>query len=156
MIPDYDLGPRLVTVADLVKWCSTRDGRRWKRVSPSDVPEYTTFFQKARARATLESVRRIPWEKINKDASDELVLCADTFCGRRDVPADYVAAAITVVQNRSPGVFPAPGPYEESKTRASRSPNTCGARQAQPTSRCRLQNQSFDKVWSDPSRRPCR
>jgi len=56
----------------------------------------------------------IPWEKINKDASDDLVLCAETFCGRDDLPDTWPAAS-TWCENVRQEWFQANWAYEESK-----------------------------------------
>jgi len=103
MIPDDDSGPLVTVRRSRSRWCSTRvEGRRWKRVSPCGCTGlHDLLSEGSSASRRLESFDDIPWEKINKDASDDLVLC-----GRRDVSAasDYlrttVAGCITWVRNR--------------------------------------------------------
>src|SRR5258706_13940093 len=58
--------------------------------------EYTTFFQKSERERRWNPFDDIPWDKINKSASEELALCAETFCGVEMYLPDYVAGGINV------------------------------------------------------------
>ncbi len=42
--------------------------------------EYLSSFEKAERERRWSVFDDIPWERVNKDASEELALCAETFC----------------------------------------------------------------------------
>ena len=78
--------------------------------------EYTTFFEKAERERRWNVFDDIPWDKVNKDASEELALCAETFCGVEMYLPDYVAGGINVVRKCfGQAWFQANWAYEESK-----------------------------------------
>ena len=45
--------------------------------------EYMTFFEKAERERRWNVFEDIPWDRVNRDASEELALCAET-----DVPME--------------------------------------------------------------------
>jgi acyl-[acyl-carrier-protein] desaturase len=78
--------------------------------------EYMTFFQKAERERRWNVFDDIPWDKVNKQASEELALCAETFCGVEMYLPDYVAGGINVVRRYfGQAWFQANWAYEESK-----------------------------------------
>ena len=78
--------------------------------------EYTNFFKKAERERRWNVFEDIPWDKVNKNASEELALCAETFCGVEMYLPDYVAGGINVVRKSfGQAWFQANWAYEESK-----------------------------------------
>ena len=59
---------------------------------------YATFFDKAEEERRWNPYRDVPWDKVKKDISEELILCAETFlCVEAYLP-DYVANGLNVVR----------------------------------------------------------
>jgi acyl-[acyl-carrier-protein] desaturase len=78
--------------------------------------EYMTFFEKAERERRWNVFTDIPWDKVNRDATEELALCAETFCSVEMYLPDYVAGGINVVrQYFGQAWFQANWGYEESK-----------------------------------------
>src|ERR1043165_2802985 len=78
--------------------------------------EYVTFFEKAERERRWNVFEDIPWERVNKDATEELALCAETFCSVEMYLPDYVAGGITLVRKFfGQAWFQANWAYEESK-----------------------------------------
>jgi acyl-[acyl-carrier-protein] desaturase len=77
---------------------------------------YAEFFDKAERERRWNPYRDIPWDKINKDISNELALCAETFlCVEAYLP-DYVSKGLNVVRPSFGQMwFSANWGYEESK-----------------------------------------
>ena len=78
--------------------------------------EYMEFFEKAERERRWNVFDDIPWDAVNKDASEELALCAETFCSVEMYLPDYVAGGINVVRKYfGQAWFQANWAYEESK-----------------------------------------
>jgi acyl-[acyl-carrier-protein] desaturase len=78
--------------------------------------EYLQFFEKAERERRWSVFTDIPWERVNKDATEELALCAETFCSVEMYLPDYVAGGINVVRKHfGQAWFQANWAYEESK-----------------------------------------
>jgi acyl-[acyl-carrier-protein] desaturase len=77
---------------------------------------YATFFDKAEEERRWNPYRDIPWEKVNKEASEELALIAETFCAVESYLPDYVSKGMNVVRKSfGQAWFSANWAYEESK-----------------------------------------
>lgn len=78
--------------------------------------EYLAFFEKAERERRWNVFTDVPWEKVNRDASEELALCAETFCSVEMYLPDYVAGGINLVRSYfGQAWFQANWAYEESK-----------------------------------------
>jgi acyl-[acyl-carrier-protein] desaturase len=78
--------------------------------------EYIQFFEKAERERRWNVFEDIPWNRVNKDASEDLALCAETFCSVEMYLPDYVAGGINVVRDYfGQAWFQANWGYEESK-----------------------------------------
>ena len=58
---------------------------------------YAEFFDKAEQERRWNPYRDIPWERVNRDATEELALCAETFFAVESYLPDYVAQGINIV-----------------------------------------------------------
>jgi len=77
---------------------------------------YAEFFDKAEQERRWNPYRDIPWDRINRDATEELALCAETFCAVESYLPDYVAQGINIVRESfGQAWFSANWGYEESK-----------------------------------------
>jgi len=77
---------------------------------------YKTFFDKAEQDRRWNPLRDVPYEKINKEAPESLVVVAETFCCVESFLPDYVASGINVVRPFfGQAWFAANWAYEESK-----------------------------------------
>jgi acyl-[acyl-carrier-protein] desaturase len=78
--------------------------------------EYLAFFEKAERERRWNVFEDVPWSRINKDATEHLALCAETFCSVEMYLPDYVAQGISVVRPYFGNAwFQANWGYEESK-----------------------------------------
>lgn len=78
--------------------------------------EYKNFFKKAERERRWNPFDDIPWDKIRNDVSEELALCAETFCAVEMYLPDYVAEGLAVVRPYMGQLwFQANWGYEESK-----------------------------------------
>ena len=78
--------------------------------------EYLGFFEKAERERRWSVFNDIPWDKVNKDASEDLAWCAETFCSVEMYLPDYVAGGINLVRKYfGQAWFQANWAYEESK-----------------------------------------
>lgn len=78
--------------------------------------EYMTFFEKAERERRWNVFQDIPWDRVNRDASEELALCAETFCSVEMYLPDYVSNGINLVRSYfGQAWFQANWAYEESK-----------------------------------------
>ncbi len=59
---------------------------------------YMEFFEKAERERRWSVFDDIPWDQINKDASEDLALCVETFASVEMYLPDYVAGGINVVR----------------------------------------------------------
>ncbi len=89
-----------------------RDTARAERLYRS----YVDFFDRAERERRWNPLRDIPWERIDRAASEELATIAETFCCVESYLPDYVSQGINLVR-RSFGQawFSANWAYEESK-----------------------------------------
>lgn len=78
--------------------------------------EYMDFFEKAERERRWNPFADVKWDDANRDASEELALCAETFaCVEMYLP-DYVSQGVNVVRdNFGHAWFQANWGYEESK-----------------------------------------
>jgi acyl-[acyl-carrier-protein] desaturase len=78
---------------------------------------YMEFFEKAERIRRWSVFHDLPWDELDPSkATDELALCAETFCGVEMYLPDYVAQGINVVRDRfGQAWFQANWGYEESK-----------------------------------------
>jgi acyl-[acyl-carrier-protein] desaturase len=77
---------------------------------------YADFFDRAERERRWNPFRDIPWERINPEASQELVLCAETFCAVESYLPDYVSLGIHALrEDFGQAWFTANWAYEESK-----------------------------------------
>ncbi len=77
---------------------------------------YWEFFEKAERERRWSVFEDIPWDKVNKDASEDLALCAETFCCVELYLPDYITYALGVVRSSfGQSWFQANWGYEESK-----------------------------------------
>lgn len=78
--------------------------------------EYLSFFEKAERERRWSVFEDIPWDRVNKGASEDLALCAETFASVELYLPDYVAGGINVVRSYfGQAWFQANWGYEESK-----------------------------------------
>jgi acyl-[acyl-carrier-protein] desaturase len=78
--------------------------------------EYLAFFEKAERERRWNVFTDVPWEKVNREASEELALCAETFCSVEMYLPDYVSKGINLVRKYfGHAWFQANWGYEESK-----------------------------------------
>jgi acyl-[acyl-carrier-protein] desaturase len=113
--------------------------------------EYTTFFQKAERERRWNPFDDIPWDKINKNASEDLALCAETFCGVEMYLPDYVAGGINVVRKSfGQAWFQANWAYEESKHALALTEYLLRSGKRTDEQMVDYQNKIFDKVWDRP------
>ena len=59
---------------------------------------YMEFFEKAERERRWSLFDDIPWDTVNKDCSDDLALCVETFASVEMYLPDYVASGINVVR----------------------------------------------------------
>jgi acyl-[acyl-carrier-protein] desaturase len=89
-----------------------RDGEHARRVYRL----YVEFFDRAERERRWNPYRDVPWDRVNRDASEELALCAETFCAVESYLPDYVARGINAVRGCFGQTwFTANWAYEESK-----------------------------------------
>jgi acyl-[acyl-carrier-protein] desaturase len=121
------------------------------RLSMRMYQEYTTFFRKAERERRWSPFEDIPWDKINKNATDELALCAETFCGVEMYLPDYVAGGINVVRKSfGQAWFQANWAYEESKHALALTEYLLRSGKRTDEQVVDFQNKIFDKVWERP------
>lgn len=86
------------------------------RVEERVYKEYLAFFEKAERERRWNVFEDVPWSRINKEATEELALCAETFCSVEMYLPDYVAGGLNVVRPYfGQAWFQANWGYEESK-----------------------------------------
>lgn len=117
--------------------------------------EYMSFFEKAERERRWNVFNDIPWEKVNKDASEELALCAETFCSVEMYLPDYVAGGINVVRKYfGQAWFQANWAYEESKHSLTLMQYLIRSGKRSEEQMFDLQNKIFDKEWQLPFTTP--
>jgi acyl-[acyl-carrier-protein] desaturase len=125
------------------------------RLSIRMYQEYTTFFQKAERERRWNPFEDIPWDKVNKEASEELALCAETFCGVEMYLPDYVAGGINVVRKSfGQAWFQANWAYEESKHALVLTEYLMRSGKRTDEQMADFQNRIFEKKWELPFTTP--
>jgi acyl-[acyl-carrier-protein] desaturase len=77
---------------------------------------YKTFFDKAEQERRWNPFRDVPYDKINREVPESLVVVAETFCCVESYLPDYVARGINIVRPYfGQAWFSANWAYEESK-----------------------------------------
>jgi acyl-[acyl-carrier-protein] desaturase len=113
--------------------------------------EYLSFFEKAERERRWNVFEDIPWERVNKGASEELALCAETFCSVEMYLPDYVAGGINVVRKYfGQAWFQANWAYEESKHSLALTHYLLRSDKRTEEQMFDLQNRIFDKKWALP------
>jgi acyl-[acyl-carrier-protein] desaturase len=113
--------------------------------------EYITFFEKAERERRWSVFDDIPWARVNKGASEELALCAETFCSVEMYLPDYVAGGINVVRKYfGQAWFQANWAYEESKHSLALMHYLLRSEKRTEEQMFDLQNRIFDKKWALP------
>ncbi len=117
--------------------------------------EYLTFFEKAEKERRWNVFNDIPWERVNKDATEDLALCAETFCSVEMYLPDYVAGGINVVRKYfGQAWFQANWAYEESKHGLTLQEYLIRSGKRTPEQMFDLQKQLFAKKWDLPFNTP--
>jgi acyl-[acyl-carrier-protein] desaturase len=117
--------------------------------------EYVNFFKKAERERRWNPFEDIPWDKVNKNASDELALCAETFCAVEMYLPDYVAGGINVVrQCFGQAWFQANWAYEESKHALALTEYLLRSGKRTDEQMADLQARIFNKTWQLPFHTP--
>jgi len=113
--------------------------------------EYMQFFEKAERERRWSIFTDLPWEKVNPAASEDLALCAETFCSVEMYLPDYVAGGINVVrQYFGQAWFQANWAYEESKHSLALMQYLIRSGKRTEEQMFDLQRRLFDKQWSLP------
>ncbi len=113
--------------------------------------EYLAFFEKAEKERRWSVFQDIPWERVNKDATEELALCAETFCSVEMYLPDYVAGGINVVRDYfGQAWFQANWGYEESKHSLALMHYLIKSGKRTEEQMFDLQNRIFSKKWDLP------
>jgi len=119
--------------------------------------EYVNFFKKAERERRWNPFEDIPWDQINKNATDDLALCAETFCAVEMYLPDYVAGGINVVRKCfGQAWFQANWAYEESKHALALTEYLMRSGKRTDEQMADLQNRIFDKTWQRPFETPRR
>lgn len=117
--------------------------------------EYMTFFEKAERERRWNVFNDVPWDRVNKDASEELALCAETFCSVEMYLPDYVSGGINVVRNYfGQAWFQANWAYEESKHSLALTHYLVRSGKRTEQQMFELQGRIFAKQWSLPFNTP--
>lgn len=113
--------------------------------------EYLQFFEKAERERRWSVFTDIPWERVNKDATEELALCAETFCSVEMFLPDYVAGGINVVRKHfGQAWFQANWAYEESKHSLALMQYLVKSGKRTEEQMVDLQGRLFEKQWDLP------
>jgi acyl-[acyl-carrier-protein] desaturase len=113
--------------------------------------EYLQFFEKAERERRWSVFTDIPWERVNKDATEELALCAETFCSVEMYLPDYVAGGINVVRKHfGQAWFQANWAYEESKHSLALMQYLVKSGKRTEEQMVDLQGRLFEKQWDLP------
>ena len=113
--------------------------------------EYLGWFEKAERERRWSVFDDIPWERVNKGASEELALCAETFCSVEMYLPDYVAGGINVVRSYfGQAWFQANWAYEESKHSLALSHYLVRSGKRTEEQMFDLQTKILDKKWQLP------
>ena len=112
---------------------------------------YKTFFDKAEEERRWNPLRDVPYDKINRDAPESLVVVAETFCCVESFLPDYVAKGINVVRPYfGQAWFAANWAYEESKHSVALMEYLLRSGRRTPTQMFDLQNRLMETEWKLP------
>jgi acyl-[acyl-carrier-protein] desaturase len=113
--------------------------------------EYLVFFEKAERERRWNVFEDIPWDRVNKDAPEEIALCAEAFFSGEAYLPDYVAQGINVVRPYFGNAwFQANWGYEESKHSLALGEYLMRSGKRTPEQMFDLHNRIFDKRWTMP------
>jgi acyl-[acyl-carrier-protein] desaturase len=117
--------------------------------------EYLQFFEKAERERRWSVFEDIPWQRVNKEASEELALCAETFCSVEMYLPDYVAGGINIVRKYfGQAWFQANWAYEESKHSLALMQYLIKSGKRTDEQMFDLQSRIFAKTWDLPFHTP--
>ena len=117
--------------------------------------EYLTFFEKAERERRWNVFEDIPWERVNKDAPEEVALCAETFCSVEMYLPDYVSKGVNLVrQHFGHAWFQANWGYEESKHSLALQMYLSRSGKRTDSEIRDLQTRILDKQWDLPFNTP--
>jgi acyl-[acyl-carrier protein] desaturase len=117
--------------------------------------EYLQFFEKAERERRWSVFDDVPWDRVNRDASDELALCAETFCSVEMYLPDYVAGGINIVRRYfGQSWFQANWAYEESKHSLALMQYLLRSGKRTEEAMADLRSAIFDKKWELPFTTP--
>ena len=117
--------------------------------------EYIRFFEKAERERRWNVFEDVPWDRVNKNASEELALCAETFCSVEMYLPDYVAKGINVVRKYfGQAWFQGNWAYEESKHSLGLGMYLVRSGKRTESQLFDLQTKILDKEWDLPFRTP--
>ncbi|MBL8602693.1 MAG: acyl-ACP desaturase [Myxococcales bacterium] len=121
------------------------------RLAQKVYQQYLTFFDKAERERRWHPIHDIPWEKINRELPEALVLNAETFCCVESYLPDYVAGGINVVRKSfGQAWFSANWGYEESKHSIALMEYLMRSGRRSPEHMFDLQAQLMEKEWRLP------
>ena len=117
--------------------------------------EYLAFFEKAERERRWNVFTDIPWDKVNKEASEDLALCAETFCSVEMYLPDYVSKGINIVRPYfGQAWFQANWGYEESKHSLALMTYLLKSGKRTEEQIHDLQTRIFEKKWDLPFNTP--
>ena len=117
--------------------------------------EYMQFFEKAERERRWSIFTDLPWEKVNPGASEDLALCAETFCSVEMYLPDYVAGGLNLVRKHfGQAWFQANWAYEESKHSLALMQYLIRSGKRTEEQMFDLQHRLFEKQWSLPFSTP--
>ncbi len=113
--------------------------------------EYNQFFEKAERERRWNVYTDIPWTQVNREATEDLALCAETFCSVEMYLPDYVAGGLNVVrQYFGQAWFQANWGYEESKHSLALMRYLLESGKRTEEQMMDLQHRLFEKKWDLP------
>lgn len=117
--------------------------------------EYIQFFEKAERERRWNVFTDIPWEKLNREVSEEAALCAETFCSVEMYLPDYVSKGMNVVRKYfGQAWFQANWAYEESKHSLALTHYLIRSGRRTEEQAFDLQTRIFEKEWQLPFHTP--
>jgi acyl-[acyl-carrier-protein] desaturase len=112
---------------------------------------YKTFFDKAEQERRWNPLRDVPYEKINKEAPESLIVVAETFCCVESFLPDYVSSGINVVRPFfGQAWFSANWAYEESKHSVALMEYLLRSGRRTPEQMFDLQSKLMETKWEMP------
>jgi acyl-[acyl-carrier-protein] desaturase len=112
---------------------------------------YKTFFDKAEQERRWNPFRDVPYEKINRNAPESLVVVAETFCCVESYLPDYVAKGINIVRPYfGQAWFSANWAYEESKHSVALMEYLLQSGRRSPEAMWDLQSRLMEVEWKLP------